>query len=1033
MAPIIPFRALLLVLVAVPSFQQASAFSTPPPTTSTPDMTTTTPDMSTITPPHPTTTTLHTSFADVIPIDNDLFYPYGPNEGDTANPANDDGGSDIIGISFSFPYFNHLHDSLWVNTNGVISFLGQIAQYTPDSFPLGDGRRLITPFWGDVDTRNGGFVMYRETTDPNILARATTDIRLTFPYLPNFQAAWAFVATWHEVAYFGSGSEKRNTFQAVLVSNGRQSFTIFNYGNITWTTGTASGGDELTGLGGTPAQVGFNAGDGIVYYSVNGSQTDAIVDVETTSNVNLPGRWIFRIDSYIEEGGCNADASIRLCPFFGTMLGGTKVGISGPCFDEYMDIRCKFGANDPVPGWVESDTTAACISPFLSNPGRVPLMVSTDGGNTYDYWAMYTSVHPDRLLPQLRTTENAADETITIEWQLSSVDGNTVNVYLYGFDETAGTWDVVAQLGSDVPNTGSYTLSIADGWIPEDVATGALSISPGNGGTGMLLYGGIATYVSVRATAAASCDAWCLADSLLPDFVEQLSREIPCPATLNQARGDVGNFEADEACLRVLDSSAATNKMAACCWMGLEEGHQIGYTQIHRWAWFWGDPHFVTLNGVPYTFNGAGEFVLLTVNNGEFLAQARMEQLFSDGSPVDATIFTALAMKEGSSETVQLQLSEVRTMDVIVDGELMDFQDLTVQEFSGFTVTVEEAAEAQISFDSGIGVIVSAMEGMLSIAMKLPFQMKGQTLGLLGKWNEEAEDDLTTPNGTVVAADSSTEDIHYLFGLTWMIDEADSLFTYGPGESYDIFKNTEFTPTFELPLASAEFQAQAEEVCGTDNQACLFDVLTTGRLAVANVSIRAKREYTEEIEELITCGPLDPPNVPGTLIIPSYSIGSVATFECEVGVLATAWERVCQPGGTWSYAPPPVCEVCARPYQVRYGMCVRFVPRPMNYPAAVAYCQNDQAELLPVRNPAVIEDADRRLLRRGPCTPGLWSGLTDAETEGTWIWHDGVAYVSGNIPGNSAAADCAYLTRRAGLELRVTSCDNSRKTFICKR
>jgi len=30
---------------------------------------------------------------------------------------------------------------------------------------------------------------------------------------------------------------------------------MFNYGEISWSTGTASGGDPLTGLGGTTAQV----------------------------------------------------------------------------------------------------------------------------------------------------------------------------------------------------------------------------------------------------------------------------------------------------------------------------------------------------------------------------------------------------------------------------------------------------------------------------------------------------------------------------------------------------------------------------------------------------------------------------------------------------------------------------------------------------------------------------------------------------------------------------------------------------------
>ena len=45
-----------------------------------------------------------------------------------------------------------------------------------------------------------------------------------------------------------------NTFQAVLITNGKHSFVIYNYNNITWTTGTASGGN-VSGLGGSPAQV----------------------------------------------------------------------------------------------------------------------------------------------------------------------------------------------------------------------------------------------------------------------------------------------------------------------------------------------------------------------------------------------------------------------------------------------------------------------------------------------------------------------------------------------------------------------------------------------------------------------------------------------------------------------------------------------------------------------------------------------------------------------------------------------------------
>ena len=44
------------------------------------------------------------------------------------------------------------------------------------------------------------------------------------------------------------------------------------------------------------AQAGFNAGDGIRHFTINGSQTPAIVDIETTSNIGIPGKYLFRVD-----------------------------------------------------------------------------------------------------------------------------------------------------------------------------------------------------------------------------------------------------------------------------------------------------------------------------------------------------------------------------------------------------------------------------------------------------------------------------------------------------------------------------------------------------------------------------------------------------------------------------------------------------------------------------------------------------------------------------------------------------------------
>ena len=107
-------------------------------------------------------------------------------------------------------YCNAFPGDLQVNTNGVISFLVQVSQYTPDAFPLGDNRRLLAPFWADVDTRNGGNVFYRETTDPNLLQQASNDVTATFVDQRKFKATWLFIATWYEVAFYGASGINTN-------------------------------------------------------------------------------------------------------------------------------------------------------------------------------------------------------------------------------------------------------------------------------------------------------------------------------------------------------------------------------------------------------------------------------------------------------------------------------------------------------------------------------------------------------------------------------------------------------------------------------------------------------------------------------------------------------------------------------------------------------------------------------------------------------------------------------------------------------
>ncbi|XP_070554812.1 sushi, nidogen and EGF-like domain-containing protein 1 [Ptychodera flava] len=404
------------------------------------------------------------------PCYNDLLFPYGPEFGDNVNEKNDDGGSGEYFVSIPFPFFDENHDSLWVNTNGVISFLTEVMTFTPDPFPLDDNRRLVAPFWADVDTRDGGDVYYREVHDPNdhLLKQTKELIVQQFADHQKFEVTWLFIATWDDVAFFDSsaiGNLKRNTFQCVLATNGRHSFALYHYGNVTWTTGAASQGDPDTGLGGKPAQVGFNAGDGINFDVVNGSRTGDIVNIDTWSNVGVAGRFLFRIDNkIIEHGGCNTEGVLSVYPSFGYMLGGQRIYVSGPCFDNTVEISCKFGDN-VVKATMDSAVVATCKTPILYEVGRIEFRLSTDGGVSFDkYRGLFTVVSEEYRTSIVKRVDSANWHTLndlTIEWDTSEFLTSRLHVSLYCYveDVHAGLKFITSLSPDPIDNSGRYTFT----------------------------------------------------------------------------------------------------------------------------------------------------------------------------------------------------------------------------------------------------------------------------------------------------------------------------------------------------------------------------------------------------------------------------------------------------------------------------------------------------------------------------------------------------------------------------------------------
>ena len=185
---------------------------------------------------------------------------------------------------------------LQVNANGIISFGNTISATTSggSNFNTFSSPPIIVPFWNDIDVRVDGTIFYRRDTDPNSINLANQAVRSLFPEFPEFDASLLFVATWDRVARFGEFTGLANTFQAVIASDGTNSFVRFTYGNIEW-----GDGDTL---------IGVSAGDRINFITHPLSLTPNVTSIDDGIPVT------FRIDGKFTLSKLPLISTIIICP-----------------------------------------------------------------------------------------------------------------------------------------------------------------------------------------------------------------------------------------------------------------------------------------------------------------------------------------------------------------------------------------------------------------------------------------------------------------------------------------------------------------------------------------------------------------------------------------------------------------------------------------------------------------------------------------------------------------------------------------------
>ncbi len=179
-----------------------------------------------------------------LPDESVCYFP--PDSSYNSFYANDDASIGPFTLPFSFDLYGTLYNQVWINNNGNVTFTGSYYSYTATGFPM--SMPMVAAFWADVDTRPAGSALTTYQINPTNL-----------------------IVSWNGVGYYSYQTDKLNTFQLIITNGldpiiGIGNNVAFFYGDMQWTTGSASGGSG--GFNGSPANVGINKGDGVNYVQV---------------------------------------------------------------------------------------------------------------------------------------------------------------------------------------------------------------------------------------------------------------------------------------------------------------------------------------------------------------------------------------------------------------------------------------------------------------------------------------------------------------------------------------------------------------------------------------------------------------------------------------------------------------------------------------------------------------------------------------------------------------------------------------------
>ena len=251
-----------------------------------------------------------------------------------------------------------------------------------------------------------------------------------------------------------------------------------------------------------------------------------------------------------------------------------------------------------------------------------------------------------------------------------------------------------------------------------------------------------------------------------------------------------------------------------------------------------GDPHLITFDGLRYDLQIVGEVIYAAFPGGEIQMRTRE---YRRGT----SVISGFAAQVGDNV---VEISNDLSVDglVLIDGVETPLPVGDTLEL-GAGASVASTQEGFTVTWPGTGVrptfIVRTFRGLggfLNGQVRLPDTAAGQITGVLGNGDGNGNNEFFDRAGNVFEARPSQTVVHTQYADAWRLSDAESLFTYGAGESTATFTDLSYPGTvFRIEdLTEAQFN-QALAICEaagvTDDfllETCIYDVAISDGLPV---------------------------------------------------------------------------------------------------------------------------------------------------------------------------------------------------------